>query len=617
MDLGKWISGPVAFIDEHMKLNLIRKVLILLSPRERRDACFLVVLILVMAVLDVIGVASVMPFMAVLANPDTVETNKYLSAAYTRFGLADKEQFLFFLGLMVFVALVAAIVFKALTTWALLRYTHMREYSLGVRLVAGYLRQPYEWFLSRHSADLSKSVLSEVQEVVNGALIPLMQLLAQGAVVIALLMLLILADPLLALYIGVGLGVGYGGLYMLLRRRLARLGKEREKANRSRFEILSEAFGGIKELKLAGLEEVLIRRYTQPAKQCAKSITAAQLAKQLPRYALEIIAFGGMLLVVLYLMRTRGSFEGALPLIALYAFGSYRLMPALQQVYAHMATLRFAEPALNNLYADLVHIAPAQSGESILAPLSVEKSIALRGVTYAYPNSQVAAVHNLSLEIPARATVGLVGSTGSGKTTTVDIILGLLSPYSGRLEIDGVPIGPDNLRAWQRNLGYVPQNIYLAADTVAGNIAFGIPCEKIDLSAVERAARIANLHDFVVNDMPQGYNTQVGERGVCLSGGQRQRVGIARALYHKPQVLVLDEATSALDNLTEQSVMEAVHNLSHEVTIILIAHRLSTVRECDCIYFLEKGQLAGQGTFDKLMKDNPHFRRMAKVASVS
>jgi ABC-type bacteriocin/lantibiotic exporter with double-glycine peptidase domain len=610
------ISRLVVFIDENTKLNLIRKVLILLSPRERRDACLLVALILVMAALDVIGVASVMPFMAVLANPDAVEANKYLSAAYARFGFANKEQFLFFLGLMVFVALVSSILFKALTTWALLRYTHMREYSLGIRLVAGYLRQPYEWFLSRHSADLSKSVLSEVQEVVVGALIPLLQLLAQGAVVIALLMLLILADPLLALYIGVGLGVGYGGLYMLLRRRLARLGKEREEANRSRFEILSEAFGGIKELKLAGLEEVLIRRYKQPAKQCAKSITAAQLAKQLPRYALEIIAFGGMLLVVLYLMRTRGSFEGALPLIALYAFGSYRLMPALQQVYAHMATLRFAEPALNNLYADLVQIAPAQSGESILTPLSVEKSIALREVTYAYPNSQVAAVHNLSLEIPARATVGLVGSTGSGKTTTVDIILGLLLPYSGRLEIDGVPIGPDNLRAWQRNLGYVPQHIYLAADTVAGNIAFGVPREEIDLSAVERAARIANLHDFVVNDMPQGYNTQVGERGVCLSGGQRQRVGIARALYHKPQVLVLDEATSALDNLTEQSVMEAVHNLSHEVTIIIIAHRLSTVRECDCIYILEKGGLVGEGNYDELVRDNPQFRRMTQVGAL-
>ena len=599
-----------------MKPEVIRKIVALLSQRERRNAALLVNMILVMAALDVVGVASVMPFMAVLANPNAVEANKYLLVIYERFSFTNKEQFLFFLGSMVFVALVASIVFKALTTWALLRYTHMREYSLGIRLVASYLRQPYEWFLSRHSADLSKSVLSEVQEVVNGALIPLMQLLAHGAVVIALLLLLIVADPLLAMSIGVGLGVGYGGLYMLLRRRLTRLGTEREVANRSRFEILSEAFGGIKELKLAGMEEVLIARYTQPAKRCAKSITAAQVAKLLPRYALEIIAFGGMLLVVLYLIRTQGGFEGALPLIALYAIGSYRLMPALQQVYAHMATLRFAEPALNSLYADLVHVAPVRSSESTLVPLSVDKRIVLREVSYAYPTSQVAAVHKLSLEIPARSTVGLVGSTGSGKTTTVDIILGLLVPYSGQLEIDGVSISSDNLRAWQRNLGYVPQHIYLAADTVASNIAFGVPREQIDLSAVERAARIANLHEFVINDMPNGYETHVGERGVCLSGGQRQRVGIARALYHRPQVLVLDEATSALDNLTEQSVMEAVHNLSHEATIILIAHRLSTVKECDCIYLLEKGELVGTGTYDELARNNPQFRRMTQVGSL-
>jgi ATP-binding cassette, subfamily B, bacterial PglK len=609
-------SRTVASIDGNVKLIGIRKIWTLLSPRERRNAGLLVVMILVMAGLDVIGVASVMPFMAVLANPDAVESNQYLSVAYANLGFAGKEQFLFFLGSMVFVALVVSIVFKALTTWALLRYTHMREYTLGVRLVAGYLWQPYEWFLSRHSADLSKSVLSEVQEVVAGALIPFMQLLAQGAVVIALLLLLILADPRLAFYIGIGLGVGYGGLYLLLRRRFVRLGQEREAAIRSRFEILAEAFGGIKELKLAGLEEALIRRYTEPAKRCATSMTAAQVAKQLPRYALEIIAFGGMLLVALYLMRTRGSFDSALPLIALYAIGSYRLMPALQQMYANMATLRFAEPALNHLYEDLLRSAPAHSAEPIFTPLPVERSIALREVTYAYPDSRVTAIHNLSVSIPARSTVGVVGSTGSGKTTTVDIILGLLAPHSGRLEIDGVSIGPDNLRAWQRNLGYVPQHIYLAADTVAGNIAFGIPRQNIDLSAVERAARIANLHDFVVNDMPHGYDTQVGERGVCLSGGQRQRVGIARALYHKPQVLILDEATSALDNLTEQSVMEAVHNLSHEVTIILIAHRLSTVRECDRIYFLEKGELVGEGTYDELVRDNPRFRQMTQVGSL-
>jgi ABC-type multidrug transport system fused ATPase/permease subunit len=222
-------------------------------------------------------------------------------------------------------------------------------------------------------------------------------------------------------------------------------------------------------------------------------------------------------------------------------------------------------------------------------------------------------VQGLALEIPAFTTVGLVGATGSGKTTTVDIILGLLEPQAGQLRVDGAPITAENRRAWQRSLGYVPQQIFLADDTVAANIAFGIPKNQIDREAVERAARIANLHDFVTLEMPQGYSTVVGERGIRLSGGQRQRIGIARALYHRPQVLILDEATSALDNLTEQAVMEAVHALGHEITIILIAHRLSTVRDCDHIYLLEKGQLTAQGTYDELVAGNKRFRRMAHV----
>ena len=598
-------------------MTLIRKIWVLLLPRDRRNAGLLLLLILAMAILEMLGVASIMPFMTVLTNLESVESNRYLAATYEKLGFTARENFLFFLGMLVFVALVSSSLFKALTTWALLRYTYMREYALGMRLVAGYLRQPYEWFLNRHSADLSKSVLSEVQEVVVGALIPLMQLLAYGAVVVALLLLLILADPVLSLCLGVGLGLGYGSIYIVLRRILARLGKERSDANQARYEILTEAFGGIKEYKLAGHEEALIGRYNEPAKRLAKSIAAAQLAKQLPRYALEIVAFGGMLLVVLYLMRTRGGLGGALPVIALYAVGCYRLMPALQHVYANMTTLRFAESALNNLYSDLLSVGSAPGDKQTSGSLRVTESIALKDVTYLYPRSQMAAVQNLTITIPARTTVGLVGSTGSGKTTTIDIILGLLPPSSGQLVIDGTPIAQDNLRAWQRNLGYVPQQIYLAADTIAANIAFGVPRDQIDMEGVARAAQVANVHEFVTNELPHGYRTHVGERGVRLSGGQRQRIGIARALYHAPGVLVLDEATSALDNLTEQAVMEAVRNLSHQITIILIAHRLSTVRECDWIYLLEKGRLAGEGTYEDLVRNNPQFRRMAQVGSLS
>jgi ABC-type multidrug transport system fused ATPase/permease subunit len=281
--------------------------------------------------------------------------------------------------------------------------------------------------------------------------------------------------------------------------------------------------------------------------------------------------------------------------------------------YTHLTQLRFAGPALDSLHRDLVSLAPQPVQAPAAAPLPLARAITLEGITYAYPKAPRAAVQGLALEIPAFTTVGLVGATGSGKTTTVDIILGLLEPQAGQLRVDGAPITAENRRAWQRSLGYVPQQIFLADDTVAANIAFGIPKNQIDREAVERAARIANLHDFVTLEMPQGYSTVVGERGIRLSGGQRQRIGIARALYHRPQVLILDEATSALDNLTEQAVMEAVHALGHEITIILIAHRLSTVRDCDHIYLLEKGQLTAQGTYDELVAGNKRFRRMAHV----
>ncbi len=279
-------------------------------------------MILVMAFLDVVGVASIMPFMAVLANPGVVQTNPYLAAVHAGLGFTDAESFLFFLGLVVFAALVLSIGFKALTTWALLHFTQMRNYSLGQRLVAGYLHQPYEWFLNRHSADLGKTVLSEVQLVVSTALMPLMQLLAQGAVALALLTLLIAADPLLALAVSLALGLGYGGIYMTLRRRLARLGQERVAANLRRFQILTEAFGGIKEVKIAGLEDAFIDRFDGPSQRFARTQVTALVVGQLPRYALEILAFGGLLLVVLYLMRTADGLHGALPIIALYAFAA-------------------------------------------------------------------------------------------------------------------------------------------------------------------------------------------------------------------------------------------------------------------------------------------------------
>lgn len=601
--------------------KIYKKLFTLLDVRERRRGAMVFGLLVVVAFFETLGVASIMPFIAVLANPEVVETNPYLWTLYQTLGFTSRKTFLFFLGCVFFALLVGSLVLKALETWAQLRFAQNRNYAWGSRLIAGYLRQPYEWFLNRHSSELATSVLAEVIQVVNGVLFPAMTAIAQSLVAVLLLALLIAVDPILAIAVGAVLSGSYLLIAVYLKQRLKQIGLERRLANRARFHVVQEAFSGIKEVKIGGLEEVFVRRFQSPAKTLANRQISAGLMTKIPSFVMQGLLFGGMLLVLLYLMSRHGGFQQAIPLMALYAFAGYRLMPAIQNIYGAFSQLRFAEAALDALCADFETL---ETDESVAATrpgatdqvgsrIHLEKELELCGVSYKYPEAEREALRSLTLSLPAFTTIGLVGPTGCGKTTTVDLILGLLEPSSGSLVIDGVEVTGSNAKAWQRSLGYVPQQIFLADDTVAGNIAFGMPPKKIDLAAVERAGRVANLHQFVVDNLPEAYDTRVGERGVRLSGGQRQRIGIARALYHDPDVLILDEATSALDNLTERAVMEAVNNLASRKTIILIAHRLTTVRNCDQIFLLEDGQLLDSGTYEQLFENNERFRAMAEV----
>jgi len=325
---------------------------------------------------------------------------------------------------------------------------------------------------------------------------------------------------------------------------------------------------------------------------------------------LEAIAFGGLLLVILYLMSQGGGFASSLPVVSLYAYAGYRLLPAFQQIYASFTQLRYAGPALDALHQeiDTVESSIAKSGN--LTQISFNKVIKLNKVSYRYPNAKDFAVEDININIPVNSIVGFVGTTGSGKTTIVDLILSLLDTQKGYLSIDDQRITNHNKRSWQNLIGYVPQNIYLSDDSIAANIAFGVNFEDIDKQALYKSAKVANIYDFIINELPQGFDTVVGERGVRLSGGQLQRIGIARALYNNPQVLVFDEATSALDNLTEKSVMQSIDSMSHNITIIIIAHRLSTVRKCDQIYLLERGKVKASGNFDQLSKKSKDFALM-------
>jgi ABC-type multidrug transport system fused ATPase/permease subunit len=399
----------------------------------------------------------------------------------------------------------------------------------------------------------------------------------------------------------------------MVRRYLTRMGKVRLSANRARFQIAQEAMGGIKEVKILGLEEAYLARFRIPSLEMARSSTGVQIVGELPRHLLEAVAFGGVIaLVIVLLLREGSNLAAVLPVLGVFAFAGLRMFPSVQQIYHSLIQLRSSDPVLEAIHRDMheVNSIPRPSRDAA-GRIRLDRGLSLDDVHYSYPNAERASLKGLTLSIDARTTVGIVGGTGAGKTTAVDIILGLLEPQRGSLRVDGEIIGPKNLRSWQNILGYVPQQIFLTDDSVAANIAFGIVPDRIDMAAVERAARVANLHEFVTNELPQAYQTFVGERGVRLSGGQRQRIGIARALYHDPDVLILDEATSALDNLTEKAVIDAVHNLAQEKTIIMIAHRLTTVRDCDTIFLLENGRLVAQGSYQELLANNASFRQLA------
>lgn len=598
-------------------LESYRKLSAILSASERGRTGALLLVLLLVAIAETAGVASVMPFIAVLANPEVVETNKYLAWAYKTLNFSNRDDFLRVLGVTFLLVTVGSLAVRALGLWAQLRFVHNRGYIWSTRLMAAYLRHPYEWYLNRHTANLSTSILSEVNEVVNGALMPALQICANALVAVLLVVLLMSVDPLLSLTVAIVLGGGFGLVQVAVRRKLGKLSKLRQATTRARFRIVQEAFGGAKDVKVLGLEESFVSRFREPARTLAQVSIQSQLISKLPPLAMQGLLFGGMIAVLLYLMTTYGNFAEIIPLAALYAFAGYRLLPAVQGISSNLSELRYREAALNSLKKELEDAPPipalGSERDQNTSPVGLQHSLSLKNVTYRYPAVERPAISELNLSIAANSTVAMVGPTGSGKSTTADVILGLLRPQSGELLVDGTEITSKSERAWRRSVGYVPQQIFLVEGSVAQNIAFGIPDAKIDRAAVERASVIANLHEFVTRELPEAYDTAIGERGVRLSGGQRQRIGIARALYRDPSVLIMDEATSALDNLTEHAVMEAVHNLSRRKTIILIAHRLSTVRNCDCIFMLEDGQITGSGTYDELVEKHARFRAMAGV----
>jgi ATP-binding cassette, subfamily B, bacterial PglK len=593
-------------------MKYFKKLLFLLPENSHKKITLLLLLIIILSLLEIAGVASILPFMTVLATPKTVETNFILNKVYNfmgNFGIKTVDEFIFILGIFFLIVFVASILLKIVVIYVQQRFIMKCEYDISKRIFDTYLQQSYSWFLNRNSSDLGKNILSEVSKLISTVIMPMINLAASSFLAIAMITLLFFIDIKITIFIGSVFAFTYAFIYLCSKNYISRLGDDRLKANQERFTSINEAFGAIKEVKLAGLEKIYLKRFSNSAYSYAHHESTATLIAQLPRYILEIFVFCGILIIIFYLMKQNNSLVDILPVSAVYLLAGYRLMPSFQSIYQAISQLRYAGSTLDVLYNEIKNFQNTiiKRGSNSLPFI---KSLSLNKIFYTYPNQSRVALKNITLNIKARTTVGFVGLTGSGKTTIVDLILGLLEPQKGTVEVDGHVINRSNIKDWQGTIGYVPQSIYLSDDSIAANIAFGVEKKNIDLIKVEQVSKIANLHNFVINSLSNQYWTTIGERGVRLSGGQKQRIGIARALYHNPSLLILDEATSALDNITENIVMEAINNVGNNITVIIIAHRLSTVKNCDNIFMIENGELKNQGNYQELAKNDLTFQTM-------
>ena len=590
-------------------MNTFKKLYRLLLPYERKYFKLLLLMMIFMALLEMIGVVSIMPFIAVLANSDIIVTNTILKNIFLyakKFGVETEQEFLFLIGITVFFLLIFSLILKFLTIYAQLRFVAGRDFTLSKRLVEGYLNQPYSWFLNRNGAELGKNILSEVKVIITQGFTPMLDFLRHSVVTLVLIITLLIVNPVLTTIVSLMFISTYGLVFIGIQFYADKLGKDRFSTNKSIFTSISEAFSAIKEIKITGIENEYIKKFSTKSQILSKIKTSTGLIVNFPRFIIEGLAFGGIILFILYLINRNNNFIDILPLITLYALAGYRLLPSIQQIYTSLTTLRLVTPALDSMYYDLIKFKKINLHENE-QKINFEKDIKLENVCFNYSERSKTALKNLNLYIPKNSITAIVGKTGCGKTTSVDIILGLLEVQQGFLKIDNHIIDKKNLKEWQNMIGYVPQNIFLADTTIASNIAFGVNLDLINQNKIEYCSKIAKLDDFVMNELPEKYQTIVGERGVRLSGGQRQRIGIARALYRNPKLLVLDEATNALDNQTEKKIIENLTSLSKNITIVMIAHRLDTIKMSDNIFLLENGELKISGTFKKLKEKSDFF----------
>ena len=583
----------------HNVTDLIRRVLFLARPYGKAKLAGVFSLSLAQALFQVIGITSIFPFLAIAADPERIRRSHFGMRFLELFPPMQNRQLLLVAGVIAIVALVASNIVNLVAEYARTRYAQNFGHWLRVRLLRRMASQPYPYFLQRNSADLLKKVVGDVMNYSSGVLLPLLDSVARGLTAVLLLATLFLVQPVIALSAAIVLGAYYVIIFRLLARKRREANENLRTSVGGSYREAHQMLSGIKAVKVHRAEEHFLSRFAKHSAVMAQMYARLPVFANSARYLVEPLAFGGLVLAVLLLAAKGRDFSDILPNLGVMALAGYRLLPSLQLLYGQLTQISTMRHAVDEVYDEF---AAAETDSSIprvmrsdgvtpAAPFRWNDAIVLREVSFSYPSAPRPTLDDLSLTIAKNTSLGVIGPTGSGKSTLVDLLLGLYQPTAGEILIDGRPLTPALVPAWQASIGYVPQDIFLIDDTITRNIAFGLLDNEVDAARLREACDMAQILDFIEAEVPDAFDTNVGERGVRLSGGQRQRIGLARALYHRPSLLILDEATSALDIATEAKLLEALRVLAGKLTMVVAAHRLSAVANCDQL--VDLGEVTG------------------------
>lgn len=573
------------------------------SARRRKQLTILILLIFLSSIAEVISLGTVIPFLGVLTNPEKVFKLQFIKPILEFLKIRSSNELLMPLTLFFSATILFSGAMRFITLWVQTKLSFAIGADISISIYQRTLFQPYSVHVSRNSSEIISSISTKVNTVISYVIMPFVTIINSIFMIFMIVGFLLYMNPIIALSAFSGFALIYGIIILISKKKLAISGQIVSNESNQVIKALQEGLGGIRDVLIDGTQSVYCEIYQKADLPLRKAQAGITIIGSSPRFGIEALSMILISFLALHLTSSADGFATAVPLLGSLVLGSQRLLPIMQQAYVSWSSMHGAVASLKDIL-DLLHQPlPKYSDTLSLNPILFNDKIELNNISFSYNLTSPRVLKNINLQIQKGSTVGFVGTTGSGKSTILDIIMGLLEPSEGQMKVDGIPIIENNQRSWQSHIAHVPQAIYLSDSSVLENIAFGIPKSKINLELAKEAAMKAQIHD-TIETLSEGYDTKVGERGIRLSGGQRQRIGIARAIYKKADVILFDEATSALDNSTEQSVMESIGNLDKNLTIILVAHRLTTLKNCDTIIELSNGEIVFAGTYLEIIKKN-------------